>query len=259
MNQKRSITETPNSLSSDIDLASPAEIVRILRQADAQIFAGYRAYPGLYDSATIDCLASLARRAAQTIASPNGTIVLSGAGTSGRLAMFITRVFNQALQRPAQPVFQYLMAGGNAALIQAQEGAEDDPNLAIKDLRNATAGKDDVFYVGITCGLSAPYIAAQLEEMLPRNDGHAVLLGFNPVELSRDTPIEGWPHTFRYSAERTAAAANATVLNPVIGPEPITGSTRMKSGSATKILLEVLFHAAISLAKANKSPRALRQ
>jgi N-acetylmuramic acid 6-phosphate (MurNAc-6-P) etherase len=78
--------------------------------------------------------------------------------------------------------------------------------------------------------------------------GHAVLLGFNPVELARNTPIEGWPTNFQETAQKIAEIERvngaATLLAPIVGPEPITGSTRMKSGSATKIVLEAMFEAA---------------
>lgn len=249
MTVKRSITETPNCLTSDIDLASPLEIVRLLRAADAQIFAGYGGYPGLYDPETLEKLARLALECARILRSPRGRVVLSGAGTSGRLAMFTARTFNELATLPDSPrpadQFRYTIAGGDAALMQAQEGAEDDPHQGIRDLAAAAEGASEVFYVGITCGLSAPYIAGQLDHMLSGHvKGHAVLLGFNPVDLSRNTPIENWPGTFLDVARRTDEAPNATLLNPVVGPEPITGSTRMKSGSATKILLEALFHGA---------------
>lgn len=248
MESRRSITETPNPLSADIDLATPIGIVRILRQADAQIFGGYLDYPGLFDDETLQTLSALVQRAASVIRNPRGRIILSGAGTSGRLAMFIARVFNEWLACPPNNrKFRYLIAGGDAALIQAQEGAEDDPHQGIADLQSAAAGADEVFFVGITCGLSAPYIAGQMEAAMDRPGGFAVLLGFNPLELSRNTPIEGWPGTFLDTARRAAAAPNAALLNPVIGPEPVTGSTRMKSGTATKILLEVLFTAAVRI------------
>ncbi|MBX7245573.1 MAG: hypothetical protein K1X53_08735 [Candidatus Sumerlaeaceae bacterium] len=249
MSSARSITETPNALSANIDLQSPLGIVRILEQTDAQIFSGFENYPRLGDPATLENLASLARRAAQTIKSPKGRIVLSGAGTSGRLAMFGARVFNLLHPRAGDPVFRYLIAGHTPALIQAQEGAEDSPTQGIADLDEVTAGATDIFYVGITCGLSAPYIAGQLEHLLPRENAFSVLMGFNTVELARNTPIENWHHSFRDTAEMVDAAPNAALLNPVIGPEPITGSTRMKSGSATKILVEILFHAALRLAR----------
>jgi N-acetylmuramic acid 6-phosphate (MurNAc-6-P) etherase len=247
---RRSITETPNELTSDIDIASPVQIVRLLRAADAQMFAGYGGYPGLYDPETLAKMARLAAITARILHTRRGCIVLSGAGTSGRLAMFIARTFNEKLGADlATGPFRYTIAGGDAALIQAQEGAEDDPHQGIKDLEAATADADDTLYIGITCGLSAPYIAGQLEHMLAgKVKGHAVLLGFNPVDLARNTPIEGWPTSFHETARRIADVeldnGPATLLNPIIGPEPITGSTRMKSGSATKILLESIFEAA---------------
>lgn len=242
----RSITETPNELTSKIDIASPLGIVRLLRSADAQIFGGYGGFTGMNDPETHDHIAALANTAADILRSPNGRVVLSGAGTSGRLAMFTARTFNRffATEDNPQP-FRYTIAGTDLALIAAQEGAEDNAQQGIADLVAASEGAGKVFYVGITCGLSAPYIAGQLAHMLDgKQDGHAVLLGFNPVELARDTAIESWDGSFKDIAVRTAGSPNATVLNPIVGPEPITGSTRMKSGSATKILLETLFHAA---------------
>src|ERR1700681_2558051 len=95
MTSRKSITESPNELTAEIDRASPIEIVRMLRQTDAQIFSGYLGYPGLFDDETITTIARLAKRAAQTLNAKNGRIVLSGAGTSGRLAMLGARTFNR--------------------------------------------------------------------------------------------------------------------------------------------------------------------
>lgn len=261
MTQIRSITETPNVLSSDVDMASSDEIVRILRQTDAQIFSGFLAYPGFYDEETLETLVQLAERASKTLSKPKGYVALAGAGTSGRLAMFEARAFNRlAATRENPEPFRYLMAGGDSALIQAQEGAEDDPHQAVTDLCEATAGATDIFYVGITCGMSAPYIAGQLEHMLTSSTkGHSVLLGFNPKELARNVAIEGWDGTFLDTVVRVDQSSEASILNPIIGPEPITGSTRMKSGSATKILLEVLFHTALALSQKKLKKSQARQ
>lgn len=251
---RRSITESPNPLTADIDTADATGIVRLLRAADGQIFSGYGAEAGLLDPETVTTLAALAVRAAATLARPDGRVILSGAGTSGRLAMFTARTFNlQAAEDMADGRFRYTIAGGDAALVQAQEGAEDDARQGALDLEAAAAGAGDVFFVGITCGLSAPYVAGQLRRMMddapgaPALPGHAVLLGFNPAALARDASFEGSPETFRETTARVAAHPRATLLNPIVGPEPITGSTRMKSGSATKIALEVIFHAATAL------------
>lgn len=258
---RRSVTESPNELTTGIDVATPLQIVRLLRSTDAQIFAGYGGHPGLNDPETHNTLATLADIASEIMRNPRGRVVLSGAGTSGRLAMFTARTFNRVLSTPENPEpFRYTIAGTNLALIAAQEGAEDDPIQGVKDLEAAASGADEVFYVGITCGLSAPYIAGQLAHMLDNKiQGHAVLLGFNPVELSRDIAIEGWHTSFKEVALRAEQAENATVLNPVVGPEPITGSTRMKSGSATKILLETLFHTARAAGDDPEADEALRQ
>lgn len=241
MKTKPSITETPNFLSADIDLASPREMLRILRQTDSQIFSGYKAFPGLLDEENLDRLIELAKLASEILSHPKGCVVLSGAGTSGRLAMFGAREFNRQLKRKGAPAFRYLMAGGDSALIQAQEGAEDDPVMAVEDLNRVTADSEKVFYVGITCGFSAPYIAGQLDYLAGKPDAIAVLMGFNSLELARTTPIEGWNKTFAEAANRLAESDNGYLLNPIVGPEPVTGSTRMKSGTATKILMEVLF------------------
>ena len=259
MKLKRSITELSNDLTSDIDIATSEGMVRYFRQTDAQIFTGFLDLPGLYDTSTLDTLERLAKRAAQTLASPKGVVVLAGAGTSGRLAMLAARTFNTVFApTTGRAPFKYLMAGGDAALVQAQEGAEDDSTLSVRDLENAIADADDIFYVGITCGMSAPYIAGQLEALKGNPAAHSVLMGFNPLELSRDVAIEGYHTTFKQIAVATDASPNGALLNPVVGPEPITGSTRMKSGSATKILLEVLFHAArLVLDKEQDIPAAI--
>lgn len=243
---KRSITETPNALTTEIDVASPIEIVRLLRSTDAQIFGGFGGHLGMADVQTLGAIATLADIAATILAQPGGRVILSGAGTSGRLAMFAARTFNRVFGTPKNPrPFRYTIAGTNLALIAAQEGAEDNPHQGADDLIAAAKGAKEVFYVGITCGLSAPYVAGQIATIIDgKVPGYAVLLGFNPASLSRDAPVEGWDSTFRKTLDRALNAHNFTLLSPVIGPEPITGSTRMKSGSATKILLETLFYTA---------------
>ena len=256
----RSITETPNELTTNIDVATPLEMVRLLRAADAQIFAGYGGYPGLTDPETTETLADLSDTAASILRDPRGRVILSGAGTSGRIAMFVARTFNRAFATKKNPrPFRYTIAGSDLALIQAQEGAEDDPHQGATDLAAAAEGASKVFYVGITCGLSAPYVAGQIASMIDgKIPGHAVLLGFNPAELARDAAVEGWDSTFKATLDRAESADNFTLLNPVVGPEPITGSTRMKSGSATKILLETIFQAAAAVTDDASVPREER-
>ena len=250
MTTKRSVTETSNELTTGLDLSSPMEMGRLFRQTDSQIFSGYLGYAGMTDDCIVRTLCDLARRCARTLKSPRGCVVMSGAGTSGRLSMFVARGCNRVLSDVSpndSAKFRYLMAGGNAALIQAFEGAEDDAALGLKELREITAGADDVFYVGITCGMSAPYVGGQLEGVVNGTvPGHAVLMAFNPTELARRLKVDGWDKTFADVVDLLKKSDNATILNPILGPEPVTGSTRMKSGTGTRILLEAMFRGEIT-------------
>ncbi|MCX7918151.1 MAG: hypothetical protein N3A72_00810 [bacterium] len=237
------ITETPNELTSNIDIADPTGIVRLFRQTDSQIFNGYSIYPGLNDTEILNRIEVAVDRIVPVVkAKRKKAIVISGAGTSGRLAMFISRTFNRILKQSGHPpIFNYLIAGGDKALIQAQEGAEDDPNQAVTDLTSIISDAELVAYFGVTCGFSAPYIAGQLNYTANRKNIFSVLLGFNPTEAARNVPIENWDKTFLDVVHSIHRKKNCLILNPIIGPEPITGSTRMKSGSATKIILELIF------------------
>ncbi len=236
-----SITEIPNELTSDIDLASPLGIVRQLRQSDGQIYNGYSTFPAISDQEILDRFETCVEMAADVLRSPEpARIVLSGAGTSGRLGMFVSRAFNRILPK-SKAIFRYLIAGGNLALIKAQEGAEDDPNRAVEELQSVIGEAKKVLHVGVTCGMSAPYIAGQIAWCLKQPHTKSILLGFNTIDRSRNHPVEGWDRTFRDVAVEAEQSNSCVVLTPIVGPEPITGSTRMKGGSATKLLLEVLF------------------
>jgi len=247
------ITEMANELTRDLDIAEPREMARLFRQADAQMFAGYGGWPALTDDETVATCAKLAVQAAETIRQgERGVIFLSGAGTSGRFAQMISRQFNRLLRTARmEPIFRPLIAGGNLALVKAQEGAEDDPKKSVEDMDLRTPpDATRIFYVGITCGLAAPYTAGQLHALEKNEKAVRVLLGFNPVERARDVKIEGWHKTFAEVIRQQVEAERLVVLNPIYGPEALMGSTRMKGGSSTKILLETIFQAALELAGA---------
>uniref|UniRef100_A0A672Y4U5 SIS domain-containing protein n=1 Tax=Sphaeramia orbicularis TaxID=375764 RepID=A0A672Y4U5_9TELE len=109
-------------------------------------------------------------------------------------------------------------------------------------------GKKQVLYIGISCGLSAPFVAGQLDFCLQHPEVYTpVLVGFNPAHQARNDPMLGCTFTFRDVVQRMqklAATQKAFLINPAVGPEAISGSSRMKGGSATKILLEVIISAA---------------
>jgi N-acetylmuramic acid 6-phosphate (MurNAc-6-P) etherase len=75
---------------------------------------------------------------------------------------------------------------------------------------------------------SAPYVASQLDYAMDNEIYECVLLGFNSVELARNAPIENWNKTFREVAVNLQKRERHFIINPIVGPETITGSTRMK-------------------------------
>ncbi|KAJ6234245.1 glucokinase regulatory protein [Anaeramoeba flamelloides] len=264
------ITELPNTLTQEIDTYNCLEITRSLRATDSQIFNGYLNYESLYDKRIIDTLGSLVDEVSSILSSNNeGLVVLSGCGTSGRLAYFVSRNFNCMISKlrkrnkkqkqkeekqeeeeeeeeKDKDFFKYLISGGDSALLKSREGQEDNPQLGVKDLKEITKNAKKVLYIGITCGMSAPYVAGQLLYCSKNENTTPVLMGFNPVSMSRNTKIEGWDYSFKEALSQVQQnCQNLHILNPICGPEPVTGSTRMKSGSITKILLDTLFTAAI--------------
>ncbi len=146
--------------------------------------------------------------------------------------------------------------------MKSAEALEDSPSAALHDLRLAidslpphpAHGRPPCVLVGVTCGMSATYVGSQLESALADPNIFPVLVGFNPVERARDVVIPSWGKSFKDFALVLAKAhddGDACLLNPVVGPEVVTGSTRMKSGSATKIILEIMCSTAIACAAAS--------
>jgi len=147
--------------------------------------------------------------------------------------------------------FEYLMAGHDLALIKSQEKAEDDVVQSIDDLKAVTDNDPNctfAVYIGITCGMSAPYVGSQVDWILHSSHPSrirfmTILMGFNDVEMSRKTPIEGFNKTmYQVISELSAKVGDGRhyILNPIVGPEPVAGSSRMKGGSITKLLLEMI-------------------
>jgi N-acetylmuramic acid 6-phosphate (MurNAc-6-P) etherase len=223
-----SLTEASSTITSGLDACSAEEIVELLRRCnDDEMF------PALQDP---NLLAKLDRVAKVLRDDEHSILILSGCGTSGRIAMFCSLAYESARVR-------YCISGGDAALRLPVENAEDNANQGVADLVRVAGNDARIVFVGITCGFSAPYVAGQLDHALRHRERfvEVVLLGFNPVEAARNVPIENWPEgTFLTVARRVQA--EGTVLNPLVGPEPVTGSTRMKGGSATKIMLDCIWN-----------------
>lgn len=149
--------------------------------------------------------------------SDGGRLFYIGAGTSGRLGVL------DASECP--PTFgvsphlvQGIIAGGVRALVNSLEGAEDNRERAISDLNERNFSSADVL-VGIAASGRTPYVLSGLE--------HARSIGASTIAIS--------------CVERSIAGKLADIaLTPITGPEVITGSTRMKAGTATKLVLNML-------------------
>jgi N-acetylmuramic acid 6-phosphate etherase len=201
-------TEARNPASEDLDGLTAAEIVRLINSEDAKV------------AEAVAEQADVIARAVDVIAdrlSRGGRLIYTGAGTSGRLgvldAVECPPTFNT---HPSQVVG--VIAGGYTALTSAVEGAEDRPELAVEDLKNVRLTDNDVV-VGIATSGRTPYVLGSLE--------YAQSIGAFTVSLScnRDSQI---------------ATRSDVSITPVVGPEVVSGSTRMKAGTATKMVLNML-------------------
>eukprot|EP00897_Mesotaenium_endlicherianum_P010127 jgi/Mesen1/9142/ME000058S08635 len=268
------ITERTNELTLNLDVESSEGIVRLLRACDAQLFSGFEDYPGMLDKEVAGVVDAAATLASQLLMHPEEcAIVLAGAGTSGRLAFLAARSFNLLLARHARPqCFHYLIAGGDDALLEAQEGAEDAAAAGVRDLERLEQQQQHavgamakrIFYVGISCGLSATYVAAQLQYAMEHRARYAAaaLIGFNPVSMARQVQVPSFGRTFFQVAAELQQRSRAQqqqqryfIITPVLGPEAVCGSTRMKGGTATKMLLEAIFARALAVALPLLPPR----
>ncbi|XP_070813984.1 glucokinase regulatory protein [Chaetodon trifascialis] len=253
------VSEKSNPLTRDIDRASANCIVRMLQACDSQMFQEETGttYQRLLSEQVVETLMEVSKRVELILKDPQDSlVVLSGCGTSGRMAFLITSAFNRALRELNQSsVYSYIIAGGDKALLSSQEAPEDDPRLGMLSLKKICEGKRRVLFIGISCGLSAPFVAGQLDFCLQHPEVYTpVLVGFNPSHQARDEPIPGYAFTFSRVVQRMqelAKSQKAFLINPAVGPEAISGSSRMKGGSATKILLEVVLSAAHAAAFTN--------
>jgi N-acetylmuramic acid 6-phosphate etherase len=204
----RLISEGRNPRSMDIDLMSAAEIVELINAED-------RAVPEAVGAVLPQVAAAVERIV--TAFEAGGRLIYIGAGTSGRLGVLDASECPPTYGVPPTMVVG-LIAGGPGALLKAVEGAEDDVAQGAADLERIAADSKDVV-VGIAVSGRTPYVIGALE--------HAAKVGAATVALTcnPDSPI--------------ARMAEISIA-PVVGPEVVTGSTRMKSGTAQKLVLNML-------------------
>lgn len=202
------LTEQRNPRSARIDAVSTAEMLAIINAEDRTVpEAVGAAIPAI--AAVLDELAPRVRA--------GGRLFYIGAGTSGRLGVLDASECPPTFSVPYEMV-QGIMAGGMTALYQATEASEDSPALGRADVEARGFGPGDTL-VGIAASGRTPYVIGALE--------YARALGGLTVAL------------VCVPESRMAAVAEYTIAVPT-GPEVVTGSTRMKAGTATKLVLNML-------------------
>jgi N-acetylmuramic acid 6-phosphate etherase len=211
MTKKRRIlptTEKRNRASENIDKLSTQQIVELINSEDALVPAAV-ARQSKQIAAAVDMIVSRFKK--------GGRLFYVGAGTSGRLGVL------DASECP--PTFgvkpslvQGIIAGGRRALVRAVEGAEDYAREGAQTIRNKKVKENDVVVGLAACGMT-PFVHGALKQV--RQIGAATIFVTCAPEAVGHIPAE-------------------IVINPVVGPEVITGSTRMKAGTATKLVLNTL-------------------
>jgi N-acetylmuramic acid 6-phosphate etherase len=212
------MTETQNAKTIDIDLKSPLEIVKIMNDEDKLV-----SYAVEKELDKIAMAVELVVKAFNN----KGRLVYIGAGTSGRLGILDA---SECL-----PTFGIdngmvagLIAGGEKALVNAIEGAEDDYEQGKKDIEAVHISQKDVV-VGITASGITPYVIGGIKQAKEAGAATISISCNEAGELEKISDVS---------------------INPIVGPEVITGSTRLKAGTAQKMVLNMISTASmISIGK----------
>ncbi|MCS7236747.1 MAG: N-acetylmuramic acid 6-phosphate etherase [Thermoguttaceae bacterium] len=204
----RLTTETPNPASARLDELSPIEIVRLMNAEDAKVAPAVGREAEKIATA-IEVIAERLRG--------GGRLIYLGAGTSGRLGVIDAAECPPTFSTPPEMVVG-VIAGGPQAMFRSVEGAEDIGPAAVDDLKRIGLGSRDVL-VGIATSGRTPYVVAGLR--YAREVGaFAIGLTCNEgADLEKECDL---------------------VIAPVVGPEVLAGSTRLKAGTATKMVLNML-------------------
>jgi N-acetylmuramic acid 6-phosphate etherase len=201
-------TEQLNPASRNFDLKSSLEIARVINAEDAKVAAAIkRSVPQI--ARAIDLIAAALKR--------GGRLIYVGAGTSGRIAALDASECPPTFNTDPKTV-QYIIAGGIKALGSAVEGNEDSRKLGEREIARKKPRKNDVV-VGIAASGRTPFTIAAVE--YARRHGAQTIA----VTCNRSSPL--------------SKAAHVAIVTEV-GPEVIAGSTRMKAGTAQKMVLNML-------------------
>lgn len=207
-------TEQPNAAARNLDLKSSLEIARVINAQDAKVAAAVKAaLPQI--ARGIDLITKALKQ--------GGRLIYVGAGTSGRLAALDASECPPTFNTDPKTV-QFVIAGGIKALHTATEASEDSRQLGQREMAKKKPGKCDVV-VGIAASGRTPFTIAAVE--YARRHGAKTIA----VTCNAASPLE--------------KAANIAIVAKV-GPEVINGSSRMKAGSAQKMILNMLSSGAMT-------------
>lgn len=202
------VSEGRNPRTTDIDLMPTLEMARVINAEDQGVaLAVEKSLPQIAQA--IDVIAEAFGR--------GGRLIYIGAGTSGRLGVLDASECPPTFGVPEEMVIG-LIAGGTDAVGSAREAAEDDVGQGAADLAAINPGGEDVV-VGIAVSGRTPYVLGALDEAA-RRGAATIALTCNP--------------------DSEAAKRSDISIAPVVGPEVIAGSTRLKSGTAQKLVLNML-------------------
>ena len=210
MTKRRKIlptTELRNRASENIDRLSTRQIVDLINAEDAQVPAAV-ARQNKQIAAAIDVIVERFRK--------GGRLYYVGAGTSGRLGVLDASECPPTFGVPPSLV-QGIIAGGRRALVRSAEGAEDYPENGAAVIEKKRVLARDIVVGLAACGMT-PFVHGALRQA--RQIGAATIFVTCAPEAVEHIPAE-------------------IIINPVVGPEIVTGSTRMKAGTATKLVLNM--------------------
>ncbi|PLR85346.1 N-acetylmuramic acid 6-phosphate etherase [Bacillus canaveralius] len=208
MNISKLNTEQRNPKTMNIDLMATDEIISTINEEDSLVpIAIARELPSI--SKTVDMIVASFKS--------GGRLIYTGAGTSGRIGIIDASECPPTYGTEPEMVVG-IIAGGKKAMTEAVEGAEDDHDQGRKDLEDIHLSAQDIV-VGIAASGRTPYTIGALE--------YANQIGAATVAVvcSKDSEME--------------KVAKVTIA-PIVGPEVVTGSTRMKAGTAQKLVLNML-------------------
>ncbi len=201
-------TESRNDRSMQIDTSSPMDILRIMNEEDQKVAAAVQEVLPDVEIAVHFAVSSFQN---------GGRLIYMGAGTSGRLGVLDAVECPPTFSTKPEMV-QGIIAGGESAFIKAVEGAEDRPEDGEKDLKEIVLTENDTV-IGIAASGRTPYVIGALR--------YARSVGAKTVALSCNKQA-------RISEEADHA------IEVIVGPEVLTGSTRLKSATAHKMILNMI-------------------